>query len=193
MHFHQTNEWPLLRDAEGGGLGGGGGQDLGSSDGAAGGYADASAASASFDMSISANQGDYVGSTPAADPNAGGYATTGADIASLGGLALGATGTAAGVVLGGMMAGAAAQYGNANPFSAAVDLAHDMSLGLGTAITSNPSISMFGTSTTDAASFGGSDPTGGGSGGFDWSQYWLNGGSGLYASSSGGSEGGGVG
>jgi hypothetical protein len=177
MHFHQTNEWPLLRDAEGGGLGGGGGQDLGSSDGAAGGYADASAASASFDMSISANQGDYVGSTPA----------------SLGGLALGATGTAAGVVLGGMMAGAAAQYGNANPFSAAVDLAHDMSLGLGTAITSNPSISMFGTSTTDAASFGGSDPTGGGSGGFDWSQYWLNGGSGLYASSSGGSEGGGVG
>jgi hypothetical protein len=57
MLFH-TIEWPVARDAEGGGLGGGGGTENGTgSDGAAGGFADAGNASASFDGSVSATSG----------------------------------------------------------------------------------------------------------------------------------------
>lgn len=61
MLFHSI-EWPVARDAEGGGLGGGGNDNNGaSSDGAAGGFADAGNASASFDGSVSAIDGSGAG------------------------------------------------------------------------------------------------------------------------------------
>jgi hypothetical protein len=195
MHFLQTNEWPITRDAEGGGLGGGGGPDNGQgSDGAAGGFADAGAASASYDGSVSANAADY-GNAGTFDFGPGGFATTGADVATAtAGVALGVLGGTGvtGVLGAGLSVGAGVigSYGS-SPTTAAIDLTHDMSLGLGIAVTSNPSISMFSSSATDASAAG--DPSAGGGGSFDWAQYWLNGGPGIYAGSSGGSEGGGVG
>lgn len=60
MLFLQTTEWLIARDAEGGG-GGGNDNNGASSDGAAGGFADAGAASDSFDGSVAAVDGSNAG------------------------------------------------------------------------------------------------------------------------------------
>jgi hypothetical protein len=100
-------------DAEGGGLGAGSDQNGAGSDGAAGGFADAGNASASFDSSISANAGDYTGGpTAAADPAGGFGSNPGGGLDTSG--SFGSTGGAT-IDLGG---GASPSAGTAMQFSA---------------------------------------------------------------------------
>jgi hypothetical protein len=84
------------------------------------------------------------------DPAAG-YATTAQDVAALG--MVGAAGA-----IGGAPGALAGTFGLAlfglSPQQAAINLAHDMSLGLGTAVSANPSISMFASTTQDAPAAG---------------------------------------
>jgi hypothetical protein len=89
----------------------------------------------------------------------GGYATTSADLETLSGLAAvgivssGVTGLPGGGLGVGGVFGLAS---GSSPATATFDLAHDMSLGLGQAVTANPSYSMFGTDSTSLAATGGS-------------------------------------
>jgi hypothetical protein len=98
----------------------------------------------SFDGSVEAVSGGGgngpSGSAGDGGAGSGGYAATASDLAALGivggaGAIGGATG-ALGGVFGLSLLGL-------NPAQAAIDLAHDMALGLGTGVTANPSISMF--------------------------------------------------
>jgi hypothetical protein len=107
----------------------------------------------SFDGSIEAvGGGSGSGNNTGGDANgtgdaAGGYATTAADVAALGMVgAAGAVGGAPGALAGVFALGV---FG-LNPQQAAINLSHDMSLGLGQAVTANPSFSMFVTSSQAA-------------------------------------------
>ena len=199
MHFLHTLELPALRDAEGGGLGGGGNDNNGaSSDGAAGGFADAGAASASFDGSVSAVDGsgnasnsvgtDYGAAGGGIDYGSG-YGVTGADVgqaAAVGvGVGLGPIGAAVGIVA----SSGITQATGATPFSSAVNFVHDMSLSLGVNLAANPSqlAGLFAT-TAEAIALDQQGAAAGMSGPFGF-LYDPQ----TYAVSSGGSEGGGVG
>jgi hypothetical protein len=107
--FARFLSMPMLFDAEGGGFGGGGGNDNNgaSSDGAAGGFADAGNASASFDGSVSANAGDY----------AGGPAAAAGDLGNVGG-GLDANANGGPGVIGLGQSGASPSAGTAMQFSA---------------------------------------------------------------------------
>jgi hypothetical protein len=104
----------------------------------------------SFDGSVEAVAGGgNSGDTGAGGPG-GGYATSAADVAALG--LVGAAGA-----IGGAPGALAGTFGLAltgtNPQQAAINVMHDMSLGLGNAVNTNPPISMYQT-TADSGSVG---------------------------------------
>lgn len=96
----------------------------------------------SFDGSVSAVDGSGFGNTGnsngSGDMGGGGYATSAADLGALAGTAATAFGPY-GAIAGTIAISAIAQLTGVNPFSAMIDLAHDMSLSLGTNLAVNPS------------------------------------------------------
>jgi hypothetical protein len=177
MHFHEMTEWraPLCsydgEDTGNSGFGGGPDGATAASDAAGGAAADSGGPGVvdigAWDTGLTSTFGDW------------------------GTVALGGVGVAAGL-MGGPASGVTALsalgidvLNNGPVTTSAMSVAHDYGV-----LASDPALAdaaiagLFGTSTSDATSIG-ADPSGGG-GSFDWGQYWLAGGPGIYSDVSGG-------